>query len=751
MSTQETVEATNSTRTQAIVQEGSTPTQGTIQENPMRTQPTIQEDQTATRDAPINAIQSDENALAASASTEIEPAAVEEKSPIIVEQNVQEKQEKLEKLEVIKTEAEEKREVEEKLNRLIAGILLDSPREEEIKRSVEEPQPTVSVEEPTSSAERKEKFPFIRRCINSRMNVVHCARLRKARMRANVLPLDVKLRIGVILHFVLVGENAIQLRRLQEQVVEKARWVLETLNKGFMNAVFPDGLSKWRNAPLLVSNPRHKETWEQYTSRFAAANIEFTLIDTPKIARLTPNSIQLTDDTKYWDDLLKRRVSKPINPRHYYNIWVVLGIPVPPFLGYGSFPKVNPSDADIEVDGCVIFDAPYPYNLGKTFMHEGAHVFALQHTFDEPQQGTYTDGIEDTPYQTHPDYGAPLLEKTWPSSVNPDTKLPEFHMIHNYLNYTEDDHMIGFTKGQIQRMRETLTSTRVSWLLNSQQWGMVTGDVVMPSMSTKPGLSMPFLPATTPFLVPPYLGPPAPSTLSAPAPMLTLTPFSTAPIQSPAFHPMMSPFKPDSLHGGYGGHGGYAHGHGGHAQGDGVKKGGADWPTSDVLPSSFSTWPPTKATSPWASAWPNVSQVTQQPLLPYKAPVNPQVNPPVIAYPVQLPVHSVPSSSVVPSPITSTPSSDSGPSWAVFPPPKPSVVVTKAGPESLPPITSLLSQVTTAFGAFNMADSFSKFKTAPSPASSAMGTQPNSIGTKVFGQDWPWFCNSVVAASKNVC
>ncbi|KAG8761707.1 hypothetical protein FRC14_000091 [Serendipita sp. 396] len=125
-----------------------------------------------------------------------------------------------------------------------------------------------------------------------------------------------------------------------------------------------------------------------------------------------------------------------------------LGLAAFPWEYYG-FPKR---------DGVVIQYNSYPggslanYNQGKTLTHEVGHWLGVYHVFQGEDCNSKGDYVDDTPEQSTATFGCPSSKNSCPQSGNDS--------IHNYMDYSYDKCMTGFTKEQMTRATQMSNAYR---------------------------------------------------------------------------------------------------------------------------------------------------------------------------------------------------------------------------------------------------------------------------------------------------
>ncbi|TCD67923.1 hypothetical protein EIP91_011787 [Steccherinum ochraceum] len=186
---------------------------------------------------------------------------------------------------------------------------------------------------------------------------------------------------------------------------------------------------------------------------YAGSGLTFTLAGTTR----TTNSQwfnQVGPDSSLQTTMKKQLCKGGANALNVYTVGFVSGSGEG-LLGYSTFPSDysgNPTD-----DGCVILFSSLPggstedYDEGKTLTHEAGHWVGLYHTFQGGCSGS-GDQVSDTPPEASPASGCPTGRDTCSGGgVDP---------IHNYMDYSVDSCMTGFTAGQISRLQSQLRTYR---------------------------------------------------------------------------------------------------------------------------------------------------------------------------------------------------------------------------------------------------------------------------------------------------
>ena len=134
-----------------------------------------------------------------------------------------------------------------------------------------------------------------------------------------------------------------------------------------------------------------------------------------------------------------------LDPARVLNLYTAS--PANDYLGWATPPYAN-AETDLD-QGVVLLDQSLPggdaapYNLGHTATHEVGHWVGLLHTF----AGGCTDpndGVDDTPQQRSGTSGCPQTRDSCPLD-------PGMDPVHNYMDYSDDACMTGFSDGQVTR------------------------------------------------------------------------------------------------------------------------------------------------------------------------------------------------------------------------------------------------------------------------------------------------------------
>ncbi|GAA2989374.1 zinc metalloprotease [Streptosporangium longisporum] len=126
-------------------------------------------------------------------------------------------------------------------------------------------------------------------------------------------------------------------------------------------------------------------------------------------------------------------------------------------LGYSTYPHGYTKAPTL--DGVVVDWRSLPggamrsFDRGFTGVHEIGHWLGLLHTFEKGCEAM-GDGVADTSPQGRPTEGCPPVKDTCEGD-GPDP-------VHNFMDYSDDRCMSGFTAGQAMRMRQMWAAYRAA-------------------------------------------------------------------------------------------------------------------------------------------------------------------------------------------------------------------------------------------------------------------------------------------------
>lgn len=165
----------------------------------------------------------------------------------------------------------------------------------------------------------------------------------------------------------------------------------------------------------------------------------------------------------------------------YLNIWVCAiesGL-----LGYAQFPGGAAATDGVVINhtafGTIGTTSP-PFDLGRTTVHEVGHWLNLLHIWgDDRGACSLSDNIHDTPNQAGPNTQKPSFPKI---SCN---NGPHGDLFMNYMDYVDDDTMVMFTRGQLNRMNATLAGPRSSLAHSKALVSETTELISLPEVESK--------------------------------------------------------------------------------------------------------------------------------------------------------------------------------------------------------------------------------------------------------------------------
>ncbi len=189
----------------------------------------------------------------------------------------------------------------------------------------------------------------------------------------------------------------------------------------------------------------------EFASLVADANVTFVLAGVNRKAS-TKASWGTNDAMKY----ASQGGMDATDPAHNLNLWICeIGGGI---LGYAQFPG-----GALATDGVVIGSdflgenaAGGQYGHGRTATHEIGHWLNLRHIWGDGRC-RQDDFVTDTPSSDGANYGCPNY---------PTVNCQSNDMTMNYMDYTDDNCMYMFSKGQNDRMRTIFASggSRVSFV-----------------------------------------------------------------------------------------------------------------------------------------------------------------------------------------------------------------------------------------------------------------------------------------------
>jgi hypothetical protein len=127
------------------------------------------------------------------------------------------------------------------------------------------------------------------------------------------------------------------------------------------------------------------------------------------------------------------------------------------FVGHSFMPS-DIASRGLSEDGVMVHPETLPggsfgnYSLGRTATHEIGHWLGLYHTF-QGGCSSPNDMVDDTPAEASSADGCPSGRDSCPT-------LPGLDPIHNFMDYSQDDCMTGFTPGQKARIKDQILTFR---------------------------------------------------------------------------------------------------------------------------------------------------------------------------------------------------------------------------------------------------------------------------------------------------
>lgn len=217
------------------------------------------------------------------------------------------------------------------------------------------------------------------------------------------------------------------------------------------------------NKDFRKLNPDHLNTPDEFKHLVADVGIQFQLATKDPNGNFTTGIIR-TESTLIAADgyedigVVEERLLYFSNKggqdawpnNKYLNIWIA---DYSNRLGNLALPGfANPPGSDARIDGVVIdprvFGTLEPlvdgHRFGRTATHEIGHWLNLKHIFAKDRDCESSDLVDDTPTQYESSTGNP---------THPHLSCGSNDMFMNFMDYSNDETLNMFTKGQKERMR----------------------------------------------------------------------------------------------------------------------------------------------------------------------------------------------------------------------------------------------------------------------------------------------------------
>ncbi len=201
---------------------------------------------------------------------------------------------------------------------------------------------------------------------------------------------------------------------------------------------------------------------EPFKKHIASANIKFCVQE----IRYVKTNVRGFVYTPFFERLKFTYAggSNVVEPDKFLNIYVcnLIGL-----VGQSQFPGLSKKTDAVIINykyfGSIKQDSASYKNLGRTATHEVGHWLGLYHLWGNHKDDSKTDNCDDTPWQSKPTTGCP----EFPVTDNLTKEYPGI-MFNNFMDYTNDECALFFTKDQVKFMWDVLYTTRLSILENNK-------------------------------------------------------------------------------------------------------------------------------------------------------------------------------------------------------------------------------------------------------------------------------------------